>query len=156
MCSWIDGVMPHYNSNGRRCCSVILLTDFSALTIQKTKFSIKHFVSKCDQIGIFLRIWSHLLKISLMENFIFCVLSHPGCSHFAIFPKIYFCYDSEFPLHLFLFIALYDNHFWCISRNEVRYSFLRLFHTTFLHLCIYFLSLSQIFVFIIWRIFLRN
>ena len=34
------------------------------------KFSIKDFFSKCDQIRSFLRIWSHLLKKSLMENFI--------------------------------------------------------------------------------------
>ena len=34
------------------------------------KFSIKDFFSKCDQIHSFLRIWSHLLKKSLMENFI--------------------------------------------------------------------------------------
>ena len=33
------------------------------------KFSIKDFSSKCDQIRSFLRIWSHLLKQSLMENF---------------------------------------------------------------------------------------
>ena len=37
------------------------------------KFSIKDFFSKCDQIRSFLRIWSHLLKKSLMENFIFFV-----------------------------------------------------------------------------------
>ena len=35
------------------------------------KVSIKDFFSKCDQIRNFLRIWSHLLKISLMENFVF-------------------------------------------------------------------------------------
>ena len=35
------------------------------------KFSIKDFLSKCDQICSFLLIWSHLLKKSLMENFIF-------------------------------------------------------------------------------------
>ena len=35
------------------------------------KFSIKDFFSKCDQIYSLLRIWSHLLKKSLMENFIF-------------------------------------------------------------------------------------
>ena len=34
-------------------------------------FSIKGFFSKCDQIRNFLRIWWHLLKKSLMENFIF-------------------------------------------------------------------------------------
>ena len=38
------------------------------------KFSIKDFFSKCDQIRGFLRIWSHLLKKSLMENFIFCAV----------------------------------------------------------------------------------
>ena len=36
------------------------------------KFSIKDFFSKCDQIRSFLRIWSHLLKKSLMGNLIFC------------------------------------------------------------------------------------
>ena len=42
-------------------------------TAQKMKFSVKDFFSKCDQIWI----WSHLLKKSLMENFIFCgVASH--------------------------------------------------------------------------------
>ena len=35
------------------------------------KFFIEDFFSKCDQIRSFLRIWSHLLKKSLMENFIF-------------------------------------------------------------------------------------
>ena len=39
---------------------------------QKMKFLIKDFFNKCDQIRSFLRIWSHLLKKSLMENFIFC------------------------------------------------------------------------------------
>ena len=35
------------------------------------KLSIKDFFSKCDQIRSFLRIWYHLLKKILMENFIF-------------------------------------------------------------------------------------
>ena len=35
------------------------------------KFPIKEFSSKCDQIRKKLRIWSHLLEKSLMENFIF-------------------------------------------------------------------------------------
>ena len=38
------------------------------------KFSVKGFFSKFDQIRIFLRVWSHLLKKSLMENFIFCAV----------------------------------------------------------------------------------
>ena len=40
-------------------------------TAQKIKFSIKDFLSKCDQVCRFLRTWSHLLKKSLMENFVF-------------------------------------------------------------------------------------
>ena len=38
---------------------------------QKMKFFITDFFSKSDQIRSFLRIWSHLLKKSFMENFIF-------------------------------------------------------------------------------------
>ena len=34
----------------------------------------KGFFSKCDQIRRKPRIWSHLLKTSLMENFIFCAV----------------------------------------------------------------------------------
>ena len=39
---------------------------------QKNNYNpFKDIFSKCDQIRSFLRIWSHLLKKSLMENFIF-------------------------------------------------------------------------------------
>ena len=41
---------------------------------KKMKFSIKNFFSKSDQIHSFLRTWSHLLKKSLMKNFIFCAV----------------------------------------------------------------------------------
>ena len=44
-------------------------------TSQKMKFSIKYFFSKCDQICRKLWVWSHLLKKSLMENFIFCAIA---------------------------------------------------------------------------------
>ena len=44
-------------------------------TAQKMKFSIKDFFSKCEQIRRKLRICSHLLKKSFMENFIFCTVS---------------------------------------------------------------------------------
>ena len=40
----------------------------------KMKFTIKNIFSKCDQIGSFLQIWSHLVKKSVMENFIFCAV----------------------------------------------------------------------------------
>ena len=44
----------------------------AAYTVQKMKFSIKDFFSKCDQIRGKLRVWPHLLK--KMENLIFCVV----------------------------------------------------------------------------------
>ena len=47
---------------------------FMDYTAQKMKFSIEDFFSKCDQIRRKLRIWSHLLKKSLIENFIFCAV----------------------------------------------------------------------------------
>ena len=42
---------------------------------QKMNFFTKDFFSKCDQIHSLLRIWSHLLKKSLMENFNFFAAS---------------------------------------------------------------------------------
>ena len=44
---------------------------FNCNTTQKTKISVMDFFSKCHQIRRKLRIWLHLLKKSLMENFIF-------------------------------------------------------------------------------------
>ena len=38
------------------------------------KFSITDFFSKCDQILSKLQIWSHLLKKTVTENFIFCAV----------------------------------------------------------------------------------
>ena len=52
----------------------LLPIDYGIVTAQKMKFSIKDFFSKCDQIRRKLRIWSHLLKKSLMESFIFCAV----------------------------------------------------------------------------------
>ena len=41
---------------------------------QKMKFFINDFFHRCDQIRSFLRIWSHLLEKSLLENLIFCTV----------------------------------------------------------------------------------
>ena len=54
--------------------NINLLMKTSLNTAQKMKFSNKDFFSKCEQIRSFLRICSHLLKKSLMENFIFCAV----------------------------------------------------------------------------------
>ena len=48
-----------------------LLIHVVGVTSQKLKFSIEDFFSKCDQIRRKLRIWSHLMKKFIMENFIF-------------------------------------------------------------------------------------
>ena len=53
--------------------------DLSNVIAQKMKFSIKDFLSKCDQIPGKLRIWSHFLKKSLMKNFIFLCSVIYGC-----------------------------------------------------------------------------
>ena len=42
-----------------------------SFTVQNMKFAIKDFFSKYDQIRSLQRIWSHLMKKSLMENFHF-------------------------------------------------------------------------------------
>ena len=55
-------------------------SDIAEFTAQKMKFSIKDFFSKWEQIRRKLRIWSHLLKKSLMENFIFCAVICPADS----------------------------------------------------------------------------
>ena len=52
-------------------------TDFTA---QKMKFSTKGFFSKCNQNRRKLRIWSHLLKKSLVANFTFCAVLQGRCS----------------------------------------------------------------------------
>ena len=70
--SWCACLYRHLWKNFARPCDMIKdwLSFFWKVfyTAQKMKFSIKDFFSKCDQIHKKLRIWSHLLKKSLMEN----------------------------------------------------------------------------------------
>ena len=61
-------------------------------TVQKMKFPIKDFFCKCDQIRRKLPIWLHLLKKSLMENFIFCAVSK---IEIVSFPSVH---QVDFPL----------------------------------------------------------
>ena len=55
----------------KQCNIALSTTHIYLLHCTKKKFSNKAFFSKCDQIQRKLRIWSHLLKLSLMENFFF-------------------------------------------------------------------------------------
>ena len=51
------------------------------------KFSTEDFFSKCEQVRSFLRIWSHLLKKSLIENFIFCAV-FIALEHLTLFTEV--------------------------------------------------------------------
>ena len=51
-----------------------LVDSINPIAVQKMKLSLKDVFSKCGQIRSFLRIWSQLLKKSVMENFIFCAV----------------------------------------------------------------------------------
>ena len=88
--SYILACLPIHLCCMPRCLS----TYMTVCTTQKAKFSIKNFSSKCDQIHSFLRIWSHLLKKSLMENLIFCAVFYlifpvPNVSSLTIFSLLY-------------------------------------------------------------------
>ena len=56
------------------CESLTLLQAVKPSTAQKLKFFITNLFRKCDQIHWKLRIWSHLLKKSLVECFVFCAV----------------------------------------------------------------------------------
>ena len=89
---------------------------------QKMKFSIKDFSGKCDHICIFLCIWSHLLKKSLMENFIFCAVcftkiisvSSTGISSNNLSPSPPSKQNDQlhlkFSKHIFSLILVWFNH----------------------------------------------
>ena len=72
--------------------------------IQKKKFSIKNFFSKCDQYRSFLGIWSHLLKKLLMENFIFYAvtcLKKSQCCAIDQLIKQYYVLQENYIWYLF-------------------------------------------------------
>ena len=112
-------------------------------TVQKMKFSITDFFSKCDQICSFLRIWSRLLKKSLMVGLIFScsvkfcknmllkcfrfnsfivksLLHHRKSSEFVFYsPQIFvsnFCWLLRLFVHIFLhhFKQNFLESFYCI------------------------------------------
>ena len=71
----MGGPDPQDPSPGSTTASVVFILIINVFyTAQKVFFSTKDFFSKCDQIRRNLRIWSHLLNTSFMENFIFCAV----------------------------------------------------------------------------------
>ena len=90
--------------DSRGLVNIYLFVQFCSCTAQKLKFPIKDFFSKCDQTRCFLRIWSHLLNKSLMENFIFYAVLFPqrtGNYNGNVAAKWYFYY-TYFILTLWL------------------------------------------------------
>ena len=57
----IDFFLVTYSTFGTKSSTLTYIA-------QTMKFFIEDLFSKCDQLRSFLRIWSHLLKKSLMEN----------------------------------------------------------------------------------------
>ena len=68
-------IQPYVAAALRFSCTTLFPALANAyITIQKTKFFSKVFLSKCEKIRSVLRTWSHLLGKSLMENFSFCAV----------------------------------------------------------------------------------
>ena len=73
------------------------------------KFFIKDLFSICGQIRRKLRIWSHLLKKSLMENFFFCAESDSMlCLFFGISFIMIHSLEAKAYFHLVLVDALVE------------------------------------------------
>ena len=69
------GEIPFYEKNIFRFTLNNLYNESHRPLYKKMKLSIMGFFSKCDQIRRKLRIWSHLLKKSVMKKyFIFCAV----------------------------------------------------------------------------------
>ena len=79
MCFHYRATKDRYNSKPSK--SILNYVFRISNTSQKMKFSLRDYFCKCYQICRILRIWSHLRKRSLMENFIFCaVVFMPTCN----------------------------------------------------------------------------
>ena len=85
------------------------------------KFSIKDFFGKYDSFHSFLRIWSHLLKKSLMENFNFlCIVT--CCLTFAILCLVFYFLNILNILNVTaLIISVYSRTFFrCYEQPQNR------------------------------------
>ena len=110
------------------------------------KFSIKDFFNKCHQIGSFLRIWSHLLKKPLIDNFIFCVAFVTttisfiqGWTVISLFPNPIFLFNRAF----FYFFYFYG-HLYFSSRHQKLWNAGRLEYLVLYQLRFYRMKLGNI------------
>ena len=72
------------------------------------KFFIEDFFSECFQIIRFLRIWSYLLKKSLLENFIFCALKITQISEkgYDLLVSIMYFIGSDYYQNFLFFVPM--------------------------------------------------
>ena len=77
----------HFRLN-QSCCPRLFISSLH----KKMNFSNTDFFSKCDQIRSLLRIWSHFLKKSLMESFIFLCSSWSQLNNELIFLFLHHCH----------------------------------------------------------------
>ena len=81
-------------------------------TAQKIKFYIKDLFSKCDQVCSFLRIWSHVLKKPVMQNFIFVSYGYFIClSYYCPHINHFWKFGFVFLNHFFNFDSFNRYHF---------------------------------------------
>ena len=84
------------------------------LTAQKLTFFIKSFFSKFDQIRSFLWIWSHLLKKSLMENFIFCAVPFLFLSNSDLIESTEKCLTIKLNTHAYSWVSFEGHVNWLL------------------------------------------
>ena len=93
---------------------IIWLESKHIITAQKMKFPIKDFFSKRDQI------WSHLLKKSLMENFIFCAVQVRVCACMCVCVCVCVCVFKmsgwQKKPSVFTIVTLFQS--WSLKKNS--------------------------------------
>ena len=87
---------------------------------KKMKFSIKDFFSKCHQIHRFLRIWSHLMKESLMKKLHFFVQRCLLKKRASDFQKYISC------LYIFRTCFFDDSFCWLLKQASIGFLFLQI------------------------------
>ena len=99
---------------------------FAAFIAQKMKFSVNNFFSKYDQIRKKLRILSHLMKKSLIENFIFCaVFFVPKSTHKNIYCLCHLISSAQSGKCICVFkvlneVAVNVGHIHCIKKCLIK------------------------------------
>ena len=92
------------------------------------KFPTKDLFSKSYQMSRKLRIWSHLMKKSLVENFIFCAVSETFCCPNLVSPvfvdmELYFfsheSHESKVTWSLGLNTLTSKNALWSLTQNPL-------------------------------------